>query len=411
MICKITQLSKILLFTCFLISGILVAQEPGVPTGLQIISNNPNEFTLTWDADPLATGGFNIAIVGANGSDVWVKWGYSIGSSYTYSGTYGSGASAITIIDGNEYTVKLQAQPDADYNAYAGHTFTLNVTGPVDPGVPSGLQTISNNPNEFTLTWNADALAIGGFNIAIVGADNTDIWVEWGYSVGTSYTFSGTYGSGSSAITIIDGNEYTVKLQAQPDSDYNAYAGHIFTLNQIHPNAPTGLTLSSPAANQYKMIWDNDSNATGFNISIVEGGTNIYITTLGAGTTEYTYSGTYSNGTNSINVVDGGTYTFVIQALPDNDGVAYASVSTSALSTDKFDSLGFSMYPSPASDLLSIKGSNLENVKISIYSLVGRHIKTAVTTNVDVSELISGLYLVIIENEKGQKITRKFVKK
>ncbi|WP_303318587.1 T9SS type A sorting domain-containing protein [Flavivirga abyssicola] len=235
MICKTTQrksikissfLSSLLILVFFMSTSMINAQEPGAPTGLAYTGGTPNQFTLTWDADALATGGFNIGIVGADGSDIWIEWGYTTGTSYVFSGTYGAGGPAeITITDGQTYKVKLQAQPDTDFNAYSDLDVTVNGTPPMDPEAPTGLATTAITSNQFTLTWDADALATGGFNIGIVGADGSDIWIEWGYTTGTSYLFSGTYGSGTPAeITIADGGTYTVKLQAQPDSNFNAYS-------------------------------------------------------------------------------------------------------------------------------------------------------------------------------------------
>ena len=175
------------------------------------------------------------------------------------------------------------------------------------------------------------------------------------------------------------------------------------------PNAPTGLSISSSAANQFTLTWDADSSATGgYNIFIVEGSSgDVFIETIAAGSTSYTYSGTYG----SVTVVDGGNYISKIQALPDADFNAYSEASTDVLSTNNFNDVQFTIYPNPVKNILNISNSaNLESFEISIYNIVGKLMKTSNKKNIDLINLKKGLYLISIENDKGQKVTQKFIK-
>ncbi|GAA3602398.1 hypothetical protein GCM10022396_19830 [Flavivirga amylovorans] len=197
-------------------SSVVNAQDPNGPTGLATTDGTPNQFTLTWDDDPLATGGFNIFIIEGSSGDVYVETVPAGSTSYIYTGTYGS----VTVTDGGTYIAKIQALPDGDFNAYADITTTVNATPPMDPDAPTGLALSYNNPNEFTLTWDDDPNATNGFNIFIVQGASGDQYITTVPAGTTSYIYSGVYGS----VTVADGNVYTAKIQALPDSDFNAYA-------------------------------------------------------------------------------------------------------------------------------------------------------------------------------------------
>ena len=72
------------------------------------------------------------------------------------------------------------------------------------------------------------------------------------------------------------------------------------------------------------------------------------------------------------------------------------------------DIVSISIYPNPASDIITIKG--IENINfIKVYSISGTLEKQVFNTNqIDVSELSSGVYLIQIDN--GTKFTKKVIK-
>jgi len=72
------------------------------------------------------------------------------------------------------------------------------------------------------------------------------------------------------------------------------------------------------------------------------------------------------------------------------------------------DIVSISIYPNPASDIITIKG--IENINfIKVYSISGTLEKQVFNTNqIDISELSSGVYLIQIDN--GIKFTKKVIK-
>ena len=80
----------------------------------------------------------------------------------------------------------------------------------------------------------------------------------------------------------------------------------------------------------------------------------------------------------------------------------------SSLSVSEQELMSLSIYPNPATDIISIKG--VENIKsIKVYSILGALEKEVFNTNqVDISELSSGIHLIKIDN--GAIYSKKIIK-
>ena len=123
-------------------------------------------------------------------------------------------------------------------------------------------------------------------------------------------------------------------------------------------------------------------------------------------------TGTYSNDiSRQVRIKfskSGGT-----DALPTNlqelmyiDDVSLIFASTLSISEEEL--MSFSIYPNPATDLISISG--VDNIKsIKVYSILGSLEKEVFNTNqIDISELSSGIHLIKVDN--GTVFTRKIIK-
>jgi hypothetical protein len=72
--------------------------------------------------------------------------------------------------------------------------------------------------------------------------------------------------------------------------------------------------------------------------------------------------------------------------------------------------LDFSVYPTPAENILNIK-SKTEIFKIEIYSKLGQLIKSTTENKIDISNLTQGLYFVKLEDVNGNFGVKKIMKK
>ena len=92
-----------------------------------------------------------------------------------------------------------------------------------------------------------------------------------------------------------------------------------------------------------------------------------------------------------------------------NIGFSSLSVNGSdVLGLEDVNSSVFSIYPNPATDLISIRG--VENIKsIKVYSILGSLEKEVFNTNqIDISELSSGIHLIKVDN--GTVSIKKIIK-
>ena len=80
------------------------------------------------------------------------------------------------------------------------------------------------------------------------------------------------------------------------------------------------------------------------------------------------------------------------------------------LGSENFTSLNdFTMYPNPATSILNIS-SREKIISVEIYSIVGKRVLVSQHTQVDVSHLTSGIYLVKITTNDNKVGTKKLVK-
>ncbi|SCY04929.1 Por secretion system C-terminal sorting domain-containing protein [Nonlabens sp. Hel1_33_55] len=75
----------------------------------------------------------------------------------------------------------------------------------------------------------------------------------------------------------------------------------------------------------------------------------------------------------------------------------------------------FRLYPNPATDWINISADNLQNSRSEIYDLSGRLVREfdllSNTTNLNIEDLNSGIYLLKITTANGKTATKRFIKK
>ncbi|PHS67678.1 MAG: hypothetical protein COB12_02800 [Flavobacterium sp.] len=80
------------------------------------------------------------------------------------------------------------------------------------------------------------------------------------------------------------------------------------------------------------------------------------------------------------------------------------------LATTSFKESNFNLYPNPAINILNIE-TNTPFSKAEIYTTLGQKVVESSAKSIDISNLNAGLYLIIIEEEPGNTIVRRFIKK
>lgn len=84
----------------------------------------------------------------------------------------------------------------------------------------------------------------------------------------------------------------------------------------------------------------------------------------------------------------------------------------STLSVNANDSKDFTIFPNPVNDRINIQlnnGQNLEQVKI--FNVLGTHLYTVNTSQIDISHLSNGMYLLELISKEGNKAVKRIIKK
>lgn len=76
------------------------------------------------------------------------------------------------------------------------------------------------------------------------------------------------------------------------------------------------------------------------------------------------------------------------------------------LNTKDFSTLDVRFYPNPTNGVVTIENAKQENISTSVYSLTGRKLLDTKESQVDISDLASGIYLFKIESESGSAVKR-----
>ena len=111
---------------------------------------------------------------------------------------------------------------------------------------------------------------------------------------------------------------------------------------------------------------------------------------------------------------DGEGYLLELTDVTSDNALAinWAAVSDEVLNTNRFvnNEAEYTLYPNPTAGMLFIKGNKMP-VSVSIYTVLGKKIHTAMNTNnIDIKALPSGVYVIKISDGIGQ-INSRFVKK
>jgi len=252
------------------------------------------------------------------------------------------------------------------------------------------------NPDNVTITakgfeWKATA---GGTYAPVTVTGNDLTYNLTGLTANTGYTYKAfiTFNG-----TTVYGNEVTFT-----------------TLPEDTPepcNVPTGLHTTTVENEAIAIAWDNDANVTSWNIQYRPMGG-----TLASATST----------TNSYNITGlTGLTTYEIQVQADcgdgnvSDWCTAITAQTTNVGIESYLLNSISLYPNPANDVINVQCTmnNVQVKALEVFDVYGKLIRTVETvctpslqTQINVSDLASGMYFVRVTTEQGTA-TKSFVKK
>lgn len=173
--------------------------------------------------------------------------------------------------------------------------------------------------------------------------------------------------------------------------------------------APDNATTSTVADTTADFSWDGEANTTYEAKVIANGGDPDVDTDLG--------STMVSGATASATGLTAETsYDFYVRGLGDCSSIArigewsLVDFTTATLSTDTFSLSNVSIYPNPTISTLNISGLEKDNLNVSVFNILGSKILETTKSEINVSALNTGIYLIKIETNNGS-VTKRFIKK
>ena len=200
---------------------------------------------------------------------------------------------------------------------------------------------------------------------------------------------------GNSVSSFVPGQTYDVLLTVEATGNPSAYGFQMIALDE--DNSPI-----------------NNWSETGDNVQVIQLGPKDYIEhNSPSSSNEFMTKWTApEEGTGDV------TFYFAANAVNGNggtsgDGGTNANFVLSELttSTDNLDEESISVYPSPASDFVTISGDKMD-YNYSIFNISGQKIEASNFTEeiaLDISDLEQGLYFILIQNDT-KLITKKLYK-
>lgn len=448
-----------------------IGNDCQAPTGLAATVNGSN-VTLTWDDESTIE---NITIsddveghtYGDINSPGTVGWTYIDGDGAN-TGTFSSveftnegQPMAYIVLDASQMT------GNTTINAHSGNKFfgdaycqgsggwggssavqnndwiispELNFTNPFTFSFWARSYSSSYANEQFTAAYSTTGTNANDFTALSSSVTTTATWTEYSYTVpaeakyvaihctsNDQYIFcvddisiSGESGTGSHYNLYRDGELIASNITGGNYIDHNVPEGtHCYTLHTACPNdfesagitecvtvgnptpetcdAPTGLTITA-SPTQLGLNWDEMENAIAYKVyrngnAIATTPSNFYI------------DATVDQGVN---------YSYAVQTICTNGQSGFSATVNGQTTTgiSDYDNAWF-IFPNPATQVLNVEGSNI--AEISLYSAIGEVVYSGRPANnhteINVANLVRGMYLVRITTHDGQTFIKKVILK
>ena len=211
------------------------------------------------------------------------------------------------------------------------------------------------------------------------------------------------------------GTTYHYRIAAINSEGTGLYSNSVSATTHDVPGVPRGLTVTVASDTHIQLSWqapthDGGHPITGYQLQYSTDGINFVNLTITNETTLSYQQRILSRRTKyhyqvaAVNSVGTGAYSNSVTIAGDSDG----SADTFAVPKVVVD---LSLYPNPTLGVVSIEGlSSARRYLYKVYSLVGEEIlsgKLGSSAVIDLSELSSGQYILVLKDEEGGRLLRR----
>lgn len=188
-------------------------------------------------------------------------------------------------------------------------------------------------------------------------------------------------------IVVEAGAEYTFSIDSR--SEAAATPSDVFMLNEeITTEAGLENGASDPRVDAYLQITNDENSSKG----------------SAENNTFTTNSFDFTASTTTVVI-----YVRALAAVSKSHEVFYDNISLIKKETASRNSVlasKFSVYPNPANDVVNVKSADVAVVSVEVYDVLGKKVKEVSASKVDVSNLVSGVYVLKVNTEEGTFNTR-----
>ena len=443
-----------------------IGNDCQAPTGLTATANG-STVTLTWDDDSsietfTITDDVEGHTYGTINSPGTVGWTYIDGDGAN-TGTFQSveftnegqpmayigldasqmtGNTTINAHSGNKFFGSPYATGGSYWNPVTNDDWLIspeiNCTNPFTFSFWARSYSSSYANEEFTAAYSTTGTNASDFTALSSSVTTTATWTEYSYTVPAEAKYVAIHcTSNDQYIFCVD--DITISGESGTGSHYNLYrdgeliasniAGGSYTDNNV-PDGTHCYTLRTACANDFESTGITECVTIGSTPPPTEecdAPTGVYLTVsptqLGlnwnAVDNAIAYK-VYRNG-NAIattpnnsyidaNVDQGVTYSYAIQTICTNGQSGYSATVSGQTGINDYSS-DWSVYPNPATQVLNIQGSNI--AEIYLYSTTGELVRRIAAENelteINVADLVRGMYLVRISTRDGQTSIKKVI--
>ncbi|MGK0453575.1 MAG: hypothetical protein ACJAYY_001039, partial [Paraglaciecola sp.] len=100
----------------------------------------------------------------------------------------------------------------------------------------------------------------------------------------------------------------------------------------------------------------------------------------------------------------------IINSITFNDYKTTYNYGEATASVNDFSLVDVKVYPNPATNFIKVSAENATIKNIELYTILGKKIMTSIKNDLNIENLVNGVYVLKIQSKKGDFATKRIIK-